>query len=58
MGICVECLLLQNEPAMPDYFVVLGEPYKHFREAVARTVTSGETRYVDDLLKVNSYPYV
>ena len=56
--ICVECLLLQNEPAMPDYFVVLGEPYRRYREAVARTVTSGETRYVDDLVKVNSYVYV
>ena len=38
---------------MPDYFVVLGQPYKRLREAVARTVTSGGIRYLEDLVKVN-----
>ena len=37
---------------MPDYFVVLGEPYKRLRETVAKTVTFGDARYLDDLIKV------
>ena len=37
---------------MPDYFVVLGEPYKRLREAVARTIVSCDARYIDDLMKV------
>jgi hypothetical protein len=40
-----------NEAAIPDYFVVLGERYMRFREAVARTVASGEIRFIDDLVK-------
>ena len=45
--------LFQDEPDMPDNFVILGQPYKRFREVVARMVQSGETRYVEDLIKVN-----
>lgn len=51
---CTLHILLQKEPVVPDFTVVLQSPYLELRGAVAKTVMSNDTRHLEAVLKVLS----